>query len=270
MKRQRHYQQGRALVICCFGSVVDQARFDALLEQAHKRYPDCEVRLAVSSRMVLNRLSDRELYTLPEQLAQLDRGGYRQILVASCYLYPTEEHQQLKQVVEGFKQFSLSRLAYTPALLQTVNGANSILAALAARFPMEEGVHNLFIHHGAPQLDNAGYNAIWYSQQLLEQLGERNHCCSLEGANPYPLVAAKLKQQLAAAKRVRLIPLLLVSGNHAVNDVVSIQADLQQLTEVEIAAPITSERFCLLDLTAVTETLWKQIDTEFNKLGELA
>ncbi|GIU48441.1 sirohydrochlorin cobaltochelatase [Shewanella sp. KT0246] len=270
MKRQRHYQQGRALVLCCFGSVVDQARFDALLALAQERYGDCEVRLAVSSRMVLNRLNERELQTLPQQLASLDREGYRQVVVASCYLYPTEEHQQLKQTVESFKQFSLSRFSYTPALLQSVNGANEILASLATRYPAGDGVHNLFIHHGAPHLDNPGYSAIWYSQQLLEQLSSEHHCCSLEGASPYGLVAPKLKTQLSNASKIRLIPLLLVSGNHAVNDVKAIQTDLQEVASVEIAKPIDSERFCLLDLPAVTDVLWHQINTEFNKLGALS
>lgn len=275
MKRHRHYNQGRALILCCFGSVVAQHRYQQLLEQAQQRYPEYEVRLAISSRMVLKRNQEFALSTLPEQLAALDRAGHRQIVVASVYLYPTEEHHQLTQVVSGFSQFSLSRIVATPALLQPVHSANAILTALNQRFN-EPGVQNLFIHHGAPDLANSGYSAIWYSQQLLGQLSDNNHCCSLEGASPFPLVKEKLAAELTARgdHRVRLIPMLLVAGNHFVNDVQSIKQDLEPIASAQVAKfdqDDGEERpFCLLDLPELVAVLWRHIDNEFSKLGALA
>ncbi|WP_153914571.1 sirohydrochlorin cobaltochelatase [Shewanella sp. TC10] len=270
MKRQRHYQQGRALILCCFGSVVAQERYQQLLQQAQARYPDYDVRLAVSSRMVIKKYQGDTLQTLPQVLAQLDANGHRQIVVASVYLFPTAEHQQLLDTVAGFYQFSLSRIVATPALLQPVNSANAILTELYNTIRQPDS-HNLFIHHGAPDLAHSGYSAIWYSQQLLEQMSAQNHSCSLEGANPFSLVKQHLNQQLQTAKasKIQLVPMLLVSGNHFVNDVQKIASELDENTTTEVAKINDDNTFCLLDLPQTIQTLWKHIDTEFNKLGEL-
>lgn len=267
MKRLRHYKKGTAIVLCCFGSVNQQAKYQALRKLYTAQFLDTDLFMALSSRSVLNKLADPELKTLPEQLAALDRAGYQKICVVSCYLFPTEEHQQVIKTIEGFRAFSLSRIEHTSAVINQVKYANRILAALNDRFPTMEDEYNLFIYHGAPNLDAPGYSSIWYAESLLKNLSERNLTCSLEGANPYPLLADTLKAKFTGAGKVRLIPLLLVSGNHFENDVKNIADDLSQCTQVETAQPITGDRLCLLDLPEVKETLIEQTSECLLKLG---
>jgi len=267
MKRLRHYNKGTAIVLCCFGSVNQHAKYTALGEEYAAQFEHADLFMAYSSRSVLNMLDDPELKTLAEQLAALDRAGYQRICVVSCYLFPTDEHQQIINIVEGFRVFSLSKIEYTPAIIHQVKYANRILTALNERFTCRDNEYNLFIYHGAPNLDAPGYNSIWYTQSLLTQLSERNLICSLEGTSPYPLIAPVLKTQLAGASRVRLIPLLLVSGNHFENDVKRISDDLSQQVQVDIAEAITGDRFCLIDFPAVKAALMDQTSECLIKLG---
>ncbi|WP_299794714.1 sirohydrochlorin cobaltochelatase [uncultured Shewanella sp.] len=267
MKRLRHYKRGTAIVLCCFGSVNQQAKYEMLRKLYTAQFLDADLFMALSSRSVLNKLADPELKTLPEQLAALDRAGYQKICVVSCYLFPTEEHQQVIKTIEGFRGFSLSKIEHTSAILHQVKHANRILAAINTRFSTEQDEHNLFIYHGAPNLDASGYSSIWYAESLLTRLSNRNSVCSLEGAHPYPFIADTIKAEISGALRVRLIPLLLVSGNHFENDVNKIADDLGLYTQVEHAEPVTGDRFCLIDLPEVKKALIEQTSECLEKLG---
>ena len=265
MKRLRHYTKGTAIVLSCFGSVVEQKRYLDLQERVAERYPNCEVRIALSSRMVIKKLSqDGESYQhLPAVLADLDLQGYQRILVVSCYLFPTDEHKQLVQLVEGFRQFSLSNIEYTPAILHHTQMANKLLAGLNKRFENGSDL-NLFVHHGAPYLDNGGHQAIGYCDSLLSQLSDKNLTCSLEGAWPFDLIAPAIKKRIGRIDTperamLRIIPLLLVSGNHFVKDLVDIKAKLTDLCDVQLAENENGESFNLLETKEVTDIIFLQI-----------
>lgn len=272
MKRLRHYNKGTAIVLSCFGSVVEQRRFEELKKNVTEKYPDCEVRLAITSRMVIKKLEQKgQSYKhLPSVLASLDLEGYKHILVVSCYLFPTDEHKQLVQVVEGFKQFSLSRIEHTPAIIHHAHRANELLSGLNELFSTGSDI-NLFVHHGAPYLDNAGHQAISYCDSLLSQLSERNLSCSLEGANPFHLVEKAIEKRICASNpsgklTLKLIPLLLVSGNHFVKDLHDIRARLDQLCDVELATDEHGKSFCLISRPEVLDIIYLQIDQGLARL----
>ena len=264
MKRLRHYTQGTAIVLSCFGSVVEQKRYQQLLEQTQSRYPNCEVRLAISSRMVIKKLAHKgEVHQhLPAVLATLDLEGYQRILVVSCYLFPTDEHKQVELITQGFKQFSLAAIDHTPAIIHHTHCATDLLASLNERFSTGSDI-NLFVHHGAPYLDNAGHQAITYCDTLLSQLSPKNISCSLEGATPFHLIKSALKNTITEGQKkpkLRIVPLLLVSGNHFVNDMAAIKAQLEDVCEVELAHADDASSFNLLSLPEVTDIIFKQID----------
>ncbi|SHO54659.1 sirohydrochlorin cobaltochelatase [Vibrio quintilis] len=269
MKRLRHYTRGTAIVLSCFGSVVEQQRYQALMHQVQQRYPQAEVRIAVSSRMVIKKLAEKgqACQHLPAVLADLDMAGYQRILVVSCYLFPTDEHKQVGQIVEGFQQFSLSAIDTTPAIIHHTHRANALLAGLNQRFAQGSDI-NLFVHHGAPYLDNPGHQAISYCDTFLSQLSAKNISCSLEGAMPFELLKSAIQSRVKAETKpvLRIIPLLLVSGNHFVNDMAEIKAQLSAWCDVHIAEGAQGESFHLLSLEAVTDIIFTQIDQGLTRL----
>ncbi len=68
--------------------------------------------------MVLKDLKRRgiEYKNLPQVLADVDMLGYRNIVVASINLFPTDEHELLIRTVNGFREFSYSNIRHTRAL----------------------------------------------------------------------------------------------------------------------------------------------------------
>ena len=101
MKRFRHYNKKRAIVLACFGSVIEQQKYLDLENKIIEKFPDCDVFTSFSSRMVIKLLKKKkneEYKNLPQTLADIDMLGYKHISVVSINIFPTDEHEVLKSL----------------------------------------------------------------------------------------------------------------------------------------------------------------------------
>ena len=278
MKRYRHYNKGTAVILSCFGSVVEQDRYLELAEFIGDNLEDVSVYTAFNSRMVLKLLKKqqgKEFKNTPQTLADCDMEGYKRIVVASVNIFPTSEHEELQKVVDGFGVFSLSNIRLTKAVFSSAKATTKILSAIDSELREADGeAANIYIVHGSPDLDFSGNGSISYAKELLTTLGENNFFCSLEGALPFWAIKEKLISDIKklptknGKHKVRLVPLLLVSGNHFDKDVVEMVEELSSEFDVEIAKPLGGgEKFNLIERDDVRATIAAQIKEEIKKLG---
>lgn len=272
MKRYRHYNRKRAIVLACFGSVIQQQKYLDLKNTVEEKFPDCEVFISFSSRMVIKLLKKqkKEIYkNLPQTLADVDMQGFKHVVVSSINIYPTDEHEFLKKIVDGFKHFSLANISFTNAVLTKTKETSDLLKDLNEQITQEDTA-NLYVIHGTPKLDTVGIDSINYTSSFLEMISEKNFTCSLEGAMPYNQIkdALKLKMQKAGIKKVQVVPLLLVSGNHYMKDMYEIKDNLSDLFESSIVSSITkAEQFNLIELEKVQTIILKEIESSFKMMG---
>lgn len=59
MKRFRHYKKGRAIVLSCFGSVVEQDKYLNIKTYVEEAFPGVKVFIAFGSRMVIKLIKKR-------------------------------------------------------------------------------------------------------------------------------------------------------------------------------------------------------------------
>ena len=272
LKRYRHYNRKRAIVLACFGSVIEQQKYMDLKEVVEEKFPDTKVFISFSSRMVIKMLKKqkKEVYkNLAQTLADVDMEGYKHVVVSSINIYPTDEHEMLKKIVDGFKHFSMANIKCTNAILTKTKETTLFLKDLNEKVTKEDTA-NLYIIHGTPKLDTIGIDSISYTKEYLELISDNNYACSLEGALPYPHIkdALKLKMQKAGVKKVQVIPLLLVSGNHYIKDMFEIKDDLSDMFESSIVeSKSASKDFNLIELEKVQEIILSEIQESFKMLG---
>lgn len=272
MKRFRHYNKKRAIVLACFGSVIEQQKYLDLEAKVKEAYPDCEVFTSFSSRMVIKMLKKEkdEVYkNLPQTLADVDMHGFKHVVVVSVNIFPTDEHEFLKKIVTGFKHFSLANIGFTSAILTKTKDTTLFLNDLHEKVSKEDTA-NLYVIHGTPKLDTIGIDSINYSASYLEQIDDRNFTCSLEGAYPYIYMNDAVKRKIKAKgfKKVQVIPMLLVSGNHYMKDMHEISDDLSDTFESSIVEPMTnSTNFNLIELQTTQDILLTNIKESFKMLG---
>jgi sirohydrochlorin cobaltochelatase len=238
MKRYRHYNKDLAIVLSCFGSVVEQQKYIDLQDKISQEFGDADVYIAFGSRMVIKKLAkkNQEYKNLVQTLADVDMLGYKRVVVASINLFPTDEHAMLKSIVDGFSSFSPALIKATDAILTKSKYTTQALMSINSEFANEE-IANLFIIHGTPKLDTIGIDSIEYVEGFLQRVNKNNLFCSLEGAYPFYAIKEALIEEIKAKNlsKVRVIPLLLVSGNHYEKDAQQIKEELSEHFEVSLA-----------------------------------
>ena len=272
MKRFRHYNKKRAIVLACFGSVIEQQKYLDLESSIVEKFPDCDVFVSFSSRMVIKLLKKKkneEYKNLPQTLADIDMLGYKHVSVVSINIFPTDEHEVLKKIVDGFKHFSLANISCTNALLTKTKETTAFLKDLNEQISKDDTA-NLYVIHGTPRLDTIGIDSISYSASFLELISENNFTCSLEGAFPYFEINDVIKSRIEklGLKKVQVVPLLLVSGNHYIEDMFEIKDDLSDKFESFIVPSLTkSEKFNLIELPMIQNIIEKNIQNTFKMMG---
>jgi len=277
MKRYRHYNKETAIILSCFGSVIEQSKYFEFEEYIKEQFPDTPVFTAFSSKMVIKALTkEGKVYkNLPQVMADVDMEGYKRYIVASINIFPTDEHEVLIRMVKGFRKFSLANIRYTNALLtktkETSNYLNFLDSTIRKNTP--ECV-NLYIIHGVPVLNLAGLEAVNYVSGFLGRINKRNISCSLEGEYPFFAIKDAIKHEILAITKgskevkVNIVPLLLVSGNHYDNDMREIADEVAKYANADIVESINDdEKFNLLGQKEVREIFRDNIAVEIKKLG---
>ena len=215
------WAQDTALLMVHFGTTYDETRaktIDAINEKAVKAFPQLKVREAYTSRIVMKRLAQRGIRkdTPVDALLKLRSEGIKTVKVQPSYIIDGIEMDRLRQDVEQVRPFFDSIWVSTP-LLYSVEDAEKVCDILVNRHPADskKREHVLFIGHGTEGPATALYSQLDYT---LRANGHSNyHVATIEG---YPTQQTALAQIKAMkGKKVTLVPLLFVAGDHANNDI---------------------------------------------------
>ncbi len=271
MKRYRHYKKDKAIILSCFGSVIEQDMYLELKKEVEEKFQDIDVFLSFSSRMVLKDLQKRgmDYKNLPQILADVDMLGYKNIIVASINLFPTDEHELLVRIVKGFNSFSLANIRSTKAIINKTKETSLALKELNSAISQNSWA-NLYVIHGVPILDLAGLSSVDYTDKFLQLLSNKNYTCSLEGAFPWYAVKDRLIEQMKRDKitNIQVVPMLLVSGNHYIKDMIEIKDELGEYFNSRVVPSQTkSDRFNLIELDSIRDIIIQNIKEEITKLG---
>jgi len=271
MKRYRHYNKDKAIILSVFGSVIEQQKYQDLKKEIEKRFKGFDVFIAVSSRMVLKDLIKKgfDYKNLAQTMADVDMMGYRNIVVASINLFPACEHDFVLKTAKGFREFSFSHIRVSNAILTRTKDTTLFLKDLDETISKKDTA-NLYIIHGTPKLELGGLRSAAYTDEFLKMLNPNNITCSLEGAHPFFALKDAIIREIKAKglKKVQIVPMLLVAGNHYVKDMFEIKDELSPHFKTKIVKSITKDKkFNLIEIPKVVDIISANIQEEITKLG---
>jgi len=277
MKRYRHYNKETAIILSCFGSVIEQDKYFSFQEYVKEQFEGIPVFTAFSSKMVIKELAkEGKVYkNLPQVMADVDMEGYKRYVVVSVNIFPTDEHEVLVRMVKGFKNFSLANIRYTNPLLYKTKETSLYLKNLDAQIRQEdENIINLYVIHGVPVLNLGGLESVSYTADFLKMINKNNLTCSLEGEFPFYAVKDAIKAQILERikenpkLKVQVVPMLLVSGNHYFKDMIEISEEIGEYCDSSIVKPLdNTTKFNLLGQDVVREIFRENIAVEIQKFG---
>lgn len=196
----------QAILAVSFGTThadAEQSCIRPVEDALRAAFPDWEVRRAWTSRMIVRRMAARGVAIEGEREAidRLRAEGYARIAVASTHIIPGQEYDRLLLAAEGLPVSA--PLLSSEADLKWMAG---LLGDIAAR----EGRTLLVMGHGTEHRANAVY------ARLRALLPEAVKLACVEGE--YSLEGILDELEAVPGKRLTLMPLMLVAGDHAKND----------------------------------------------------
>lgn len=222
-----------AVLVMTFGTTFKDTRaktIDAVEAAIQKAHPNVPVYEAYTSHIIIDRVKAKEgvqKLTPEEAFAKLKAEGYTRIAVVSLDVIPGMEYTYdsvvTKQYAKDFKEISLATpLMYFQGTEGEPDQVVDFLNAVSSQFPkMGPQDATLIMAHGTPHPGNAYYSVI---QNRLNQLGMNNvFVYSVEGRPNLADVIPQLKQK--GFKHVTLMPIMMVAGDHANNDMAGEEPD---------------------------------------------
>lgn len=218
-----------ALLMVHFGTTHADTRaltIDAITEKARQEFPTLEVREAYTSRIVMRRLAAQGMrkQNPVQALAGLVADGYTHVIIQSTNVIDGIEMESLRadvaQMAPLFKEIRIG----TPLLYAPDDYQQLISALLAHR---ADGVMTILVGHGTYTPTTAQYAMLDY---MLRASGHDDFTVgTVEGYPSFDNAIDRVKEH-TQVRRVKLVPLMLVAGDHAKND---IAVDMRQQLEAQ-------------------------------------
>lgn len=222
-----------AIVVMTFGTTFKDTRektIDATIKGIQAKHPGVKVVTAYTSHIIIDRVKKNEGITFPtpeEALEQLKAEGYTRVALASLDVIPGMEYNYdigvYHNYKDQFKKMTLgTSLMYWQGQEEQADDVADTIKALSTQFP-KQGKDDaiLILAHGTPQVSNAYYSVI---QAKLDEMGYKNvYIYTVEGWPSLETVLPKLKAN--KIKHITLMPLMMVAGDHANNDMAGAEED---------------------------------------------
>lgn len=237
------YNMKEIILVTSFGSTVDSAREKQIfpvVDAIRKANPEHEVRVAFTSRIVIKRLKDRNIVFQNEieAMESIVAEGYERVIVQPTHLVGGAEFDKLRKNIMVFNgQGSVQEIVFGRPLLYFMGQEEEVpddYQILIDRFikalqvPTTEDL--LLVGHGGFNVGNASYAVL---QLKLQYEGFGNTFIGALENFPTPEnVLERWIQESRGHRKVHVHPLLLVCGDHALNDLFGEEEDslLSELT----------------------------------------
>lgn len=211
-----------------FGSSYNETRditIGAIEEALQTAFPEYEVRRAFTAQTVIDILKDREkleIDNVTEAMSRLVMDGVKEVVIQPTHVMPGAEYDDMMADIAVFAD-QFERLKVGAPLLTEDADYDALIASLAEETAEynAEGTALVFMGHGTHHDANSTYATL---QEKLVDAGYTNYFVgTVEAAPSLDDVLALVKD--SGAKKVVLLPLMIVAGDHATNDMAGDEED---------------------------------------------
>lgn len=213
-------EKKKAILAVSFGTSYPdncERTIGAIERELAAAFPDWAVRRAFTSGMIIQKLKKRdgvEIDDVTEALERLLGEGFSEVLIQPTHVMNGNEYDDMMREATAFEgEFECMR--YGAPLLTATEDSFALIEAIREEvFPLAEDELLVYMGHGSDHSANAVYSALNF---MLMQKGMENVTVGTVEAYPdLPTVLEYAKR--SGKKKVRLMPLMVVAGDHAQND----------------------------------------------------
>lgn len=216
----------KAILVISFGTSYLETR-KKTIEACERRLaaacPDRDFFRAFTSSMIMAKLAKRdgEQIDNPEQaLNRLYEAGYQDVAIQSLHVINGDEYEKIVAQIDAFRD-RFQRLVIGKPLISGYDDYLALTEALKTQMPpLAEDERVVFMGHGATHHAFAAYACL---DHIFSHSGVPAIVGAVESYPEIDVVVERLKKE--QVRKVHLMPLMIVAGDHAINDMASDEED---------------------------------------------
>lgn len=208
----------KAILVVSFGTSYKDTRkktIGAIEDKIQKEFPGYKIYRAFTSQMIIRKLKKEgiNIKSVEEALDEIRHDGVEELIVQPTHIINGIENDKMLEVIEkGKKDFS--KVVIGKPLLHDTRDYKFLAEAVGKKHPVENDEMLILMGHGSTHYSNAAYPALEY---VFKDLGYHNTLIgTVEGYPTFEDVKRKMKLQ--EKNKAVLLPLMIVAGDHANND----------------------------------------------------
>ncbi|MGL4847748.1 MAG: sirohydrochlorin cobaltochelatase [Clostridium sp.] len=220
----------KAIIVVSFGTSYQNAfknSIEKIRSDIKKEFPEYDHFLSFTAHMIIKKMKDVyniHIDTPEETLNNLYKLGYEEVIMQPLHIIPGEEFDYIKNVQENFKDKFKSLKVGRPILyyqgIEEVDFDYSLFID-SIKDILDSNKNVVFFGHGTSHPASSAYSCL---QVVLEEEGYDNAFVgTVEGHPTLDSVIKRLKRR--SIKEVLLLPLMVVCGDHVLNDMASDDED---------------------------------------------
>ena len=209
---------GKAILVVSFGSSHGDSRkktIEAIEQRIAEEFKDYKIYRAFTSNVIIRKLEKSGvcIMSVKEALEQIKADGIKELIVQPTHVIHGIENdrmqEEIKAVVKDFQ-----RVVVGNPLLHDTQDYKKLAQAVLEDNPISEDEILMLMGHGTSHYSNSAYPALEY---VFKEMGYSNVLIgTIDG---YPTFEEAMKQlERTNKKKVILLPLMIVAGAHANND----------------------------------------------------
>lgn len=243
-----------ALLLVAFGSSLPHTAeiYAQIMRQAQSRYTGHSVYMAYSSRMVLAKLSreGRHAPDIATTMQGIVTAGHQDLLVLPLFAIAGEDFNKWRALIVG-QQAHFRSLTIGNPLLYCNARVGQVAAMVLQAFPERAPTDLLVLMgHGSPHSEGDRF------RQMATELAARDARCifgCVEGDPDFSTVVERL--QSLPGRDIVLAPFMMVTGDHAMNDMAGPEPDSWKSQLEALGYNVTPVQRGLLEIPALVDLL---------------
>lgn len=217
----------KAILVVSFGTAYAETRkktIEAIERDLAAAFPERTLYTAWTSGMILRKLKklgEETRDTLTEALERMERDGVRDVLVQPTFLQAGYEMRLVRETLEEWKP-RFARLALGAVLVAGNGDLDALAEALEAHFgALGANEALVLMGHGSEDSEFYPYEML---TEAFHRDGRRNFCVGTVECEPGIEPVLQMVRALQP-KKTYLAPLMIVAGDHAINDMAGDEPD---------------------------------------------
>lgn len=210
----------KAILVVSFGTSYKETREKTLekIEMDFKReFGGDQVVTAYTSQMILKKIKERDnlhINNVTEAMSQIKDKGVRELFVQPTHILNGHEYEKMLSLMEPFKEDFDKIVVGKPLLTDSADYDRLVDIMCEEIGPIDDDEVVVLMGHGTGHFIDAAYAALDY--RFKAKGSERIFVATVEGYPEINDIESSIGE--IQAKKIRMIPLMVVAGDHATND----------------------------------------------------